>query len=151
MGHRTGWCRARAHNVRRSAHAIRTASKMDCTSENMSQPPRQTPEVFNEMVACFVSQNTYRTRCHARTATHCYNSVFRAPYCLKPVQNATQQLLAPRRVNSNASLTLPLCPVLQVLTVGGRAVAVADTKIVLHGFVQCLFFWLAACRLTRRG
>ncbi|CAN0078050.1 unnamed protein product [Pylaiella littoralis] len=39
----------------------------------------------------------------------------------------------------------------QVLTVGGRAVAVADTKIVLHGFVQCLFFWLAACRLTRRG
>ncbi|CAM9127853.1 unnamed protein product, partial [Ectocarpus sp. 6 AP-2014] len=39
----------------------------------------------------------------------------------------------------------------QVLTAGGRAVAVADTKIVLHGFVQCLFFWLAACRLTRRG
>lgn len=49
------------------------------------------------------------------------------------------------------SLLSACLPFLQVLTAGGRAVAVTDTKIVLHGFEQCLFFWLAACRLTRRG
>eukprot|EP00903_Cladosiphon_okamuranus_P008598 g8246.t1 len=48
-------------------------------------------------------------------------------------------------------LPLELAQRRQVLTAGGRAVAVADTKIALHGFEQCLFFWLAACRLTRRG
>ncbi|CAM9180270.1 unnamed protein product, partial [Scytosiphon promiscuus] len=48
-------------------------------------------------------------------------------------------------------LPLELSQRKQVLTAGGRAVAVTDAKIVLHGFVQCLFFWLAACRLTRRG
>ncbi|CAM9092952.1 unnamed protein product [Ascophyllum nodosum] len=39
----------------------------------------------------------------------------------------------------------------QVLALGGRALAVTDAKVVLHGFVQCTFFWLAVCRLTRRG
>lgn len=38
-----------------------------------------------------------------------------------------------------------------VLAAGDRAVAVSDAKITLHGFAQCTLFWLAACRLTRRG
>lgn len=38
-----------------------------------------------------------------------------------------------------------------IITAGERAFALADVKITLHGFRQCTLFWLAACRLTRRG
>ncbi|CAM9845250.1 unnamed protein product [Choristocarpus tenellus] len=39
----------------------------------------------------------------------------------------------------------------EILVLGREAVAVGDVKIVVHGYRQCVLFWLAACRLARRG